>query len=70
MALRSSLLPQLQPQVVVLGWSELRVNKGSGPFYSVGGQRMADPARDLVAGQGGAVGRGVGQRAEFAWAAV
>lgn len=34
-------LTDLQPQVVSLGWSGLRVNKGGGPFYSVGKQRMA-----------------------------
>jgi hypothetical protein len=34
-------LTDLQPQVVVLGWSELRANKGNGPFYSIGKQRMA-----------------------------
>ena len=31
----------------------------------VRGQRVADPSRDLVAGQGGAVGGGVGQIAEL-----
>jgi len=38
---KATRLTDLQPQVVVLGWSELRVNKGNGPFYSIGGQRMA-----------------------------
>ncbi len=34
-------LTDLQPQVATVGWSELRVNKGDGPFISVGKQRMA-----------------------------
>jgi hypothetical protein len=34
-------LTDLQPQVVALGWSGLRINKGGGPFYSIGKQRMA-----------------------------
>ena len=38
---KATRLTDLQPQVVVLGWSELRVNKGDGPFYSIGKQRMA-----------------------------
>ncbi len=38
---KATRLTELQPQVVVLGWSELRVNKGNGPFYSIGKQRMA-----------------------------
>jgi len=38
---KTTRLTDLQPQVVVLGWSELRVNKGDGPFYSIGKQRMA-----------------------------
>jgi hypothetical protein len=38
---KATRLTDLQPQVVALGWSELRVNKGDGPFYSIGKQRMA-----------------------------
>jgi hypothetical protein len=38
---KATRLTDLQPQVVVLGWSDLRVNRGSGPFYSIGKQRMA-----------------------------
>ncbi len=38
---KATRLTDVTPQVVVLGWSELRVNKGNGPFYSIGGQRMA-----------------------------
>lgn len=38
---KATRLTDLQPQVVVLGWSELRVNKGGGPFYSIAKQRMA-----------------------------
>ena len=34
-------LTALQPQVVTLGWSELRVNTGAGPFYTVAKQQMA-----------------------------
>jgi hypothetical protein len=34
-------LTDLQPQVLVVVWSELHVNKGNGPFCSVGKQRMA-----------------------------
>jgi hypothetical protein len=37
---KTTRLTDLQPQVVVLGWSDLRVNKGNGPFYSIGKQRM------------------------------
>lgn len=38
---KATRLTDLQPQVVVLGWSDLRVNTGGGPFYSIGKQRMA-----------------------------
>ncbi len=37
---KATRLTDLQPQVVALGWSDLRVNRGDGPFYSVGKQRM------------------------------
>lgn len=38
---RATRLTELKPQVVVVGWSELRVNRGDGPFYSIGKQRQA-----------------------------
>ena len=38
---KSTRLTDLQPQVLVVGWSELHVNKGGGPFCSVGKQRQA-----------------------------
>lgn len=38
---KATRLTDLPPQVVALGWSELRVNKGDGPFYAIGKQRMA-----------------------------
>ncbi len=38
---KATRLTELQPQVVATGWSDLRVNKGDGPFYSIAKQRMA-----------------------------
>ena len=38
---KATRLTDLQPQVLVVGWSELHVNKGSGPFCSIGKQRLA-----------------------------
>jgi len=38
---KTTRLTDLEPQVAVLGWSVLRVNKGSGPFYSIAKLKMA-----------------------------
>ena len=38
---KATRLTELHPQVTVLGWSDLRVNNGTGPVYSIGKQKMA-----------------------------